>query len=774
LSDLRALAGEVFDTIAGISATSRTQRTTQDPVEPIEFVARMAVGLGPRLIVIRNLERADEATKNAIRRLLHAMARHGWGNVRMLLEGRPGRAGDHWDELRRHIMDSIDDVVPFHVEPIDRDEFSNLLDRLFEAISADLKEVCWRRTAGYPLFLQNYLNFLKREGVIEQAGGQFRIVSPSTFAADVLLGTTPSADQVILGGRADSVLIARLAAIALPELGYRTPFHDAHFVLGLFGLAETRPRITALSRMFGLVDAEARLCQVLHGEEILDESTTDGILRFRHDLLREASIALARRRCEAAAIESLRAALPPGADLTDPVELELLGDLRAFAGQDDIAWAQYQRSLVIASQSERFIDVCRLAIKQRRLHERDKQRADTRFIQHIEVLVSQAWAEWNCGSARTARQTYVSVIESLGRGAQAGMDSSVLRAIASGARSRLVGINLSLLDTDEFIASVRVALTEYGDVAAFNSVLNRLVLSCGWYSLPAIGISLLGAATRHVAHRDDGIEREIDGEAVICADASRLFLQTAPASVRPLLDAELARSRRQRQRIHAGIDRLSADFLDSAELDLSAYDSLRDEAMQLGLYDFLTRLFRLRSAAALREGHIHEAAQYFDQARSRVSVQNPTGDDVGICNNGLMLALASHASEDAVQWAERLATHVRRALDARERLREAFLKDIGQLVIARSDTLARRYGTSPLELPLPGNQPVYSGIIAVAWLNLRRLTVHAPAELASIAREVGQLVPSAFDLRRADAAFEKAASRCGVQYLNTNLALCIE
>ncbi len=770
LSSLRKLAGEVYETISGPTGG----RGHNDPVEPTELAAQVAVGLGPRLIMIRNLERIDERLANSLMRFIRALARRGWGDVHLLLEGRSGRDRDHWTSLRRDLQRSFDNVVPIHLEPMDRDAVSLALNDLFEEIPDEFVEVCWRRAGGYPLYLKNLLKFLEHEGAIQRVGELYRIVSPSIFVADVLLGISPSADKPIVGGRSDAILIARITAASLVRLPLHAPFDDPHFVLGLYALAETPPRAEVLTKMLQLGDARIDLeCSLLR-EGLLDEEAPPAAIRFPHDLLREAAIVVAQQRSDGDAVETLAAALPAGADITDPVELELLGDLRNFTGQKILARLHYQRAIVEASRREAFVDVCRLALKQRRLNQGLKNKTGAEFVQNLETLLERAWAEWNCGSVLTAQDTYQTIVRSAGRASRIGIDSTVMRSILSIARSRLVGVHLALFDIDAFISSARSALTEYGDVASYNSVMNRLVLCCAELSLPHLGIRFLEGATRHVAHREDSVQREIDGEAVICADAARLFIYSAPEVAERLFQEEFDRSRRARQRLHAKIDQFAAKLLVSRTTNLAEFDNLRDEALGLGLYEFLTWLYELRAAKSILNGHLEEATIYSGLVRARTAVQNIGGEGLGFCNNALLLALRTGETAEARIWTTRLVEQVRLILDTRDRALDALSLELPRLAAHRSASLEREYGSSNLTLPIPPEDPPFSGSLSVAWLNLRRLASTGDGDIAAIAKSISDRVLRAFDVSAAETAFDARTTQCGITYRDIRLGLCIE
>lgn len=773
LRNLRELAMQVVDILAGYDA-ARQAGQSRETTEPVQFVAQLAIGLGPKLIIIRNCERLRESTARNIRRLIQAIERRGWGDIRIVLEGRSEERSADWDALCHELRESVDGVILFHLSSMSRLDVYELLDGLFERIPPELKAHCWRRAGGNPLFLQNFLTWLQSRGGVESCGGRLRVVSPNIFAEGFGGATARAGDLELTGGRSDAILIARLSALKLsPFDAAASPLADPRFVLGLFALAETPARIEALIAMVGLRDVVQPLMDALRANDILEEASSDDRFRFRHDLLREAAVVQAQGAGSSEAIDALDAVLPRGFTVDEPVSLELLGDLRRFLGQRDAAWTHYQRAIATALRGEAFLDVCRIAAKQERLYGAQVVGGTRSVTDHLQTLVARAWAEWNCGSIRTAQETYHRVIDLAQKSSDAGVDSTTVQSIVAHARSRLVGIALACTDPDEFVQATTLALQEYTEVADYNSVMNRIVLFCGRFGLPGVGLQFIRFATDFVAHRPDDVHREPEGEAVICSDVARLYLPTMPDTALPILSEELRRSQESRQRLHAQIDLFATGCLASRTLDLAQWDSLRYDATRLALYGFLARLDMLRASVDLRNGHFDEAQRSLRKAEERRAIQHRLEDDIELTNNWLLHALATHARDDVLRWSTILVRSVGAALAGRERSIQPLQNTIRTLAAARSKTLADRYGRSPLSLAIPRRAPAFCGNVIVAFLNLRQLA-GLDAELASVVSPVTSRVLSHFDLTLANATFLQAALRDGIAIGGNPFLLCVE
>jgi tetratricopeptide (TPR) repeat protein len=655
----------------------------------------------------------------------------------------------------------------FHLNPMAREDVDEWLDRQFTAIVPELKDVCYRRGGGYPLLLQSLCDWLHAVGAIAPETGRWRIVtSPTEFRRRLTVQPARYASQE----RSDQILLDRLRSIDFDNctVGLPRPFTDAYLVLGLFALAETPERMAALTEMLELGDTGQRLAAVLETETLRDPAAPRGELRFRHDRYREAAVELARAAGDEA-LGALLRALPPG-DRLQRVSLELLGDVQELAGQRERAWAQYQRGMQAAEEADAYLDVCRIAAKQEELLERSPGRFPV--ADYLRMLIARAWAEWNCGSMRTSRNTYERVIRAATSASDVSLDSTVARTFVAHASWRLVGINLELADSRAFVESAVTALGDVVSAGDYNAVMNRLVLYCGRFGLPELGLSFIPFSLAQAPANSEYLPPDFPGDgAVICADVGRLFLDSMPERALTIFRTGEHRSTSRRQRLWAAIDVLLADYLVTRELDSGRCDALRDEAVRMGLYAFLVRLDLLRSANALSSGNLREAERLLSRARERIAVQEQPCYEIAVANNAVISALLSGDNALTVRRMRELVRCVQDGVDGRERAWPELAGPIRELVVARW----KRYEPSPLSIPVPEETPppLCSSLMR-AWFNLREVARGGDAELAAIAAPIAHRLPSALDLTAAQLAFDRAAERCGVSGNGTVLALCVE
>jgi hypothetical protein len=768
-SDLEQLATEVMRILAPVPGDGDDTPRDRSPVILSEFVAQAVVQLGPRLIVVRNCEQLSDAAARDIAQLVRAIELRGWGEVRVILEGRDDeKSAVAWRNLCQD-LGAMNDVVRFHLKQMEREQVEDWLDERFEAIVPELKEICFDRAGGYPLLLQSLCDWLAAEGAIERRGDRWRIIaSPTEFRRRLTARNIRYSTQQ----RSNEILVGRLRSIEFGDVAAQAPAHlrDPHLLLGLFALAETPDRMAVLAEMLGVGDIIVRLSAVLESEGLRDSAASAGELRFRHDRYREAAVELVRDVADNVLGELLRL-LPAGNEL-ERTAVELLGDIQALAGQHNRSWAQYQRAIESAAAADAFIDICRIASKQEELFDSDPSKRWRPYDDYLRSLTARAWAEWNCGSMRTSRDTYERVIQKAMKASDVFIKSTVARAFIAHASWRLVGINLELIDSGAFVDSAVKALEDGQNAGDYNAVMNRLVLYCGRFGLPDLGVSFvpLSLAQMPVSSEEVAPESREDG-AVICADVGRLYLDTMPDLALDIFRTGQQRSTGRRQQLWATIDVLIADYLVKDELNLDSAALLRDDAVRMGLFAFLVRLDLLRSADALRKREIREAERLLDQARERIAVHEQPSYEVALANNALLSALLSEDGELAISRARELVRCVELGLDGREKAFPRLSGPIRELVVARW----KRYEPSPLSVNISNvSAPPLCSSLLRAWFNLRALEKCGNSDLAALAGSVAKRSPSALDVPMAEAAFGLEAERRGVEWDGICFALCIE
>jgi hypothetical protein len=766
-SEIEQLANEVVRILAPLPGDKAT--VDRSPLILSQFVAQAMLQLGPRLIIVRNCERLSEGAARDLEELIRAIELTGWGGSRISLEGRDDeKAADPW----RRLCDSVNDltgVVRFPLSPMTPDEVDRWLDDRFAAMLPELKAIYYDRAGGYPLLIQSVFDWLRRRKTIVLRGTQWHITSPNDFRRRLTTEAVRHASQ----HKSDGILLARLQSIDFGNLAADIvpPLNDPRVLLGLYALAETPDRMRMLTQMLGLGDVMPELSAILDAEGLLDPAAAGGDLRFRHDRYREAAIELARN-ADSGVMRAMLRALPPG-DTLDRIALELLGDVQLLAGRRAAAWVQYQRAVSAAHEAEAFLDVCRIAAKQEDLFRADRSRARP-YGPYLGALNARAWAEWNCGSMRVSRATFRQVITDARRASDVFISATDARALTAYASWRLVGINLELADTAAFLESTIASLSAIGDVRHYNAVLNRLVLFCGRFGLPELGVSLVPfSLAQEIEQGGTSRAEHVEDGAVICADVGRLYLDHMPERALALFELGERRSSGRRQQLWMAIDVLLARYLVTRELDLAHCDGLRDEAVRLGLYAFLVRLDVLRSANMLRSSNrdVDEAERLLRQSRERIAVQEQPAYEIAMANNALVSALFLGDMPTARSRCAGLVRLVGQALEGRAAAAAALAGPIRELVIARWNN----YEPSPLGIDVEGVPvPAFCSSLMRAWFNLQSLRAVDDEEIAAEAAAVSAIAPPSLDDANAEAVFRAEVERDGVAWRGCGLALCVE
>lgn len=398
----------------------------------ISLLARVATGMGPRVIVLRDCHHLTAAVASEIWTLIMALDDASWGGVRLVLEYRQPDA-----QLNAALQTLIHKarlkirkvLLERPVSPLDETQFASMARRLFTDVTDDLIRSLRQRTGGLPLFIDSYLRRLSHLGLIVRQKGQepFSIAQPAQVLADALL----TDGQVILEERVRTWL----------RNAFGEGDEERAVVIGLLAMADDGRGQALMRTALGLSGDEVKAVQKRLEDGEIGYGRPDGQILFRHDLLRIAAIAVASGYDSF----SLRAG---------QVARELLGDgeatgnavlihslrIRIFSQlADSVALETELRTGARAAKEAG--DYGRLISFLTQLLALLKDRSNVG--ERLDLMKELAWATWVSDSLLAARERYMQ----LAKAAESCMegDFSIADAAATDAYRRAIGIDLELI-----------------------------------------------------------------------------------------------------------------------------------------------------------------------------------------------------------------------------------------------------------------------------------------------------------------------------------------
>lgn len=670
----------------------------------VGLLARLAIRMGPRLIVLRDCELLSEPVANHLWALIVALNDAGWGGVRLVLEYRQPEA--NLNEAFRLLIENVN--LRIHgvrlkklVRPLTSDELSIVSKKLFNHVTPEIITCLAHRTGGLPLFIENYLRRLLELGFIERNDSyprQFSITQPARLLADVL----PASGALILEHRVKAWL-------------HDCFTDDVGAVVMELGLIAVADIASSQSLMRDALQMSPERLRTIH--RALDKGGVgtgrpDGDIVFQHDLLRTALVSVARSHAGFDNFASRTAgALLAAATPQNELQIRYLRS-RIFSTIGDRVALEIELRLGIRV-ADNVSDYGRLMSFLAQLL--DILPADSNIEERLDLMNQLAWAAWVSDSLPIARQRYLHLAEEAEQITTG--DFSFAEAIATDAYRRAIGIDLELMEPQVFLENAIAVLKRRQTLVTFNSIVNRLVLFCARFGHPQSGYDFAKITFSHIGN---GL-RENEG-AVICSELGALYAHAEPGTALSLFQQGVAFAGDDYQRLYNVLDVLVLESLHQGiELDLRAFGTLWNSSTQGRFSEILTRASLLRGSIFLRSGDLANAGKWIAKTSTMVDLYHRKEFELPVLND---LMIASLLAGDTEQVQSRVATLARKF----DKLLEQH-DVLTRRVPLALDACRRAAEKLPIErslLELPQAPPKYCGVFSDMWYNI-----------ATIARRVG-------------------------------------
>lgn len=656
----------------------------------ISVLARVATGMGPRVIVLRDCHHLTTAAASQIWTLIMALDDASWGGVRLVLEYRQpdARSNAALQALIQKARTRIRKVLlERHVSPLDEAQFAAMSRRLFTDVTDDLVRSLRQRTGGLPLFIDGYLRRLSHLGLIVRQDGPepFSITQPAQVLADAL----PMDGRRILDERV--------------RIWLRNTFGDNReeraVDVGLIAMADDGRGQALLRKALGLSEQEVTAVQRgLEAGEI-GYGRPDGQILFRHDLLRAAVIAVAsgHESFSRRAGEVARALLGDGEATGNAVLIHSLR-VRIFARlADNVALETELR--VGARTAKEASDFGRLVSFLTQLLDLLKDRSDVG--ERLDLMKELAWATWVSDSLLAARDRYMQLAQAAENCMEG--DFSNTDAVATDAYRRAIGIDLELMEPSRFLQNAIKVLGRRQNLISFNSILNRLVLFCARFGYPQAGHDFAQLAFDFIG---EGF-RENEGS-VLFSELGALYAQADPDTALPLLERALAMAMDDCERCNSTLGIMVTRCLhQGGEIDLGEFGDLWHICAENRYSETLARASLLRGSLLLRNGDLDQAAYWIGRTSAMVRLYHLEEFHLAVLSDQVMLALLQGNQAVAqVRLAELRAEFAR--VDGQ-------LGGLGPLVEQAYEASTRAAATLVREtstLPRPTAPPAFCGLMA--------------------------------------------------------------
>lgn len=609
----------------------------------ISLLARVATGMGPRVIVLRDCHHLTAAVASEIWTLIMALDDASWGGVRLVLEYRQPDA-----QLNAALQTLIHKarlnirkvLLERPVSPLDETQFASMARRLFTDVTDDLIRSLRQRTGGLPLFIDSYLRRLSHLGLIVRQKGQepFFIAQPAQVLADAL----PTDGQVILEERVRTWL----------RNAFGEGDEESAVVIGLLAMADDGRGQALMRTALGLSEDEVKAVQKRLEDGEIAYGRLDGQILFRHDLLRIAAITVASGYDSF----SLRAG---------QVARELLGDGEATGNAVLIhslrirIFSQLADSVALETELRTGARAAKEAGNYGRLISfltqllallKDRSNVGER----LDLMKELAWATWVSDSLLAARERYVQ----LAKAAESCMegDFSIADAAATDAYRRAIGIDLELMEPLPFLQNTINVLCRRQTHITFNSILNRLVLFCARFGYPQAGHDFAQLAFGYIGTG----YRENEGS-VLFSELGAMYAQSDPDTALPLLERALAMAMDDCERCNSTLGIMVTRCLHQGrEIDLGEFGHLWTICTENRYSETLARASLLRGSLLLRKGDLDQAAYWISRTSVLVRLYHLKEFHLAVLSDQVVLALlqANQTAAEA-RFAELLAEFVR-------------------------------------------------------------------------------------------------------------------
>ena len=594
----------------------------------VSILARIATSMGPRVIVLRDCQFLTATVADQIWVLIMALDDASWGGVRLVLEFRQpdGLANPALQSLIHRIRLKIRRVLlEERILPLDERQFSALTARLFGDVTDRLARRLWERTGGLPLFIDSYLRRLATRGLVTKSGDRqpFIIAQPGQVLADDL----PVDGQLILEDRVRTWLDDKLG-------GHQKPLAVS---LGLLAIAEDARSQFLMCEALGLSVDDVRLIQTALDIGEIGYGRPDGTIGFRHDLLRAATVAVSSASVHfASRARDVAGKLLACGDAIE-VQVRFLRAKIYSLLNDKVALETELRNGALAAKT--FGDYRHLISFLTQLLALLKDRSDAE--ERLDLMTRLAWATWVSDSLLVARERYIQLAEEAERCSDGSF--SLAEAVATDAYRRAIGIDLELMEPQEFLKNTIRALSRHQTPITFNSILNRLVLFCAQFGFPEEGYRFAQLAYDFIG---DG-KRENEGS-VLCSELGALYFSSAPEAALELYQRAAEMAQDDSERSYNSLAVLIVQCLQRGrELDLAEFDRLWAVCSHNQLSEPLARASLLRGSLLLRGGDLKSAAHWIARTAAMVSVYHLRQFQLAILNDQILLAVLQGDSEAA-------------------------------------------------------------------------------------------------------------------------------
>lgn len=588
----------------------------------VNLLARVAIRMGPRVIVLRDCQNLSEQVVNQLWTLIIAFNDSSWGGLRLILEYRQPEASSN-SALRSLILKinvKIRKVLLTKpMLPLNDRQLSGVAVSIFRSITTEITECLMQRTGGLPLFIESYLRRLLDIGFIardQDNPSSLSICQPARLLADTL----PLNGALILEQRIRTWL--------------QDKFGDESNILaielGLIAVADDSLSQLSIREALHISNERIRTIQRALDVDNLGSGRPDGQIIFRHDLFRSAIISVAKSVSSFENIarelaDKLVKIMPSGNNLRlrflrariftmigDRVALETELRLGSKAAQDASDYGALESFL---SQL--------LAILSR----------SSNIEERFDLMNGLAWAAWVSDSLLVARERYLQLAEEAQQNAIG--DFTISEAVATDAYRRIIGIDLELMEPTTFLKTAIVVLKRRQTLITFNSIMNRLVLFCARFSYPKAGFDFSELALNYIGDGRRGNEG-----AVLCSEMGALYALAEPEAALSLFRSGLELASDDVQRSYNLLDIIVLESLHKGlELDLELFDQLWKTLSQKRFSEILTRASLLRGSLFLRAGDLRSARHWIKRTSTMVNLFHLKEFELPILNDQLLLSV---------------------------------------------------------------------------------------------------------------------------------------
>lgn len=654
----------------------------------VGLLARVAIRMGPRVIVLRDCQLLNAQVANQIWALIVAFNDAGWGGVRLVLEYRQPDAtlNETIKSLVTRIKLRIRRVLlTKSLVPLAQSELSVVATKIFCYVTPEITACLMQRTGGLPLFLESYLRRLLDLGFVVWDCDNPPLLS-ITQPAQVLSDALPVSGALILKDRVRTWLKDKFgeeAGIVATELG-------------LVAVTDSAASQSLIRDALRIAPERLRAIQLALDAGDLGYGRPDGEILFRHDLLRTAVIAVA--------------AEGPGFAVS---AREIADRLVLTETKENELQVRYLRARIFTVVADRVALEVELRLGIKAAKEASDYGHLVSFLtqllallpisanaeERLDLMSGLAWAEWVSDSLLVARHRYLLLAheaQQIGTG-----DFSFAEAIATDAYRRAIGIDLELMEPLAFLNNAIAVLKRRQTPVTFNSIVNRLVLFCARFGYPQAGFEFSELAFNYIG---EGL-RENEG-AVIYSEMGALYANAEPDTARVLFRQGVGLASDECQRAYNVLDLLVLESLHmGSELDLDSFSQLWTTSSKNRFSEVLTRASLLRGSLYLRAGDLVNARQWIERTSTLVNLYHLNEFELPVLNDSLLLAFLEGNLDQA-------RTHLTAFIDEFDKLLKA-VESMTQLVPKALDECrdaAEKLIVEKSPLFKPGRPPEYCGV----------------------------------------------------------------